>query len=144
MTTMPRAEQSILIRAPIDRVFAVITDYESYPEFLPDLKETRLLSRQDGVAVVRFELELVMRVSYTLRLQEDPPATVSWTLEEAKMIAANNGGWRLQSEGEATLASYALDVKLRGLIPKSVSNRLVGTTLPETLSRFKSRCEGKP
>ena len=31
--------------------------------------------------------------------------------------------------------------KLRGLIPKSVSTRLVGQTLPETLELFKARAE---
>jgi len=140
---MPRAEQTIVIDAPIDRVYKVITDYERYPEFLPDMKEVRVLSRQDGVVIVRFELELIMRVSYTLRLQEDPPAQVSWRLESAKMIAENNGGWRLASEGDKTRAAYALEVRLRGLIPKSVSARLLGITLPETLERFGARCMGR-
>ena len=141
---MPRAQHTIVIDAPIAHVFAIITDYERYPEFLPDMKEVRVLSRQDGVVVVRFDLELIMRVSYTLRLQEDPPAKISWTLEQAKMIAENVGGWDLTSLGESsTRATYALEVKLRGLIPKSVSTRLLGTTLPETLERFRDRCHAR-
>ncbi len=140
---MPRTEHTILIDAPIDRVFGVITDYERYPEFLPDIKATRVLARESGVAVVRFELELIMRVTYTLRLREEPPAALSWTLEDAKMIAENNGGWQLEAEGAKTRATYALEVKLRGLIPKSVSTRLLGTTLPETLERFRERCRAQ-
>jgi ribosome-associated toxin RatA of RatAB toxin-antitoxin module len=140
---MPRAEHQVLIDAPIEKVFAIITDYERYPEFLPDMKEVVVVSRHEGVAVVRFELELIMRVSYTLRLVEEPPARLSWTLEEAKMVAENNGGWTLVKEGERTRATYALEVKLRGLIPKSVSTRLLGTTLPQTLERFKARSEGR-
>jgi coenzyme Q-binding protein COQ10 len=138
---MPRAEHQVVIHAPISRVFGVITDYERYPEFLPEMKEVRVLSRNDGVAVVRFELELIMRVSYTLRLEELPPNTVRWTLEDAKMLAENNGTWRLTADGDKTQAVYALEIKLRGLIPKSVSTRLLGTTLPQTLERFKARAE---
>jgi len=140
---MPRAEQQVVIDAPVEKVFAVITDYERYPEFLPDMKEVTVLDRNDGVAKVRFELELVMRVSYTLRLVETPPLGLAWTLEEAKMMVENVGGWTLEREGNRTRATYALEVKLRGLIPKSVSTRLLGTTLPQTLERFKARAEGR-
>jgi coenzyme Q-binding protein COQ10 len=138
---MPQAEQEILINAPMERVFGIITDYESYGDFLPDMKSVTIESRQDGVAIVRFEIELIMRVSYTLRLIEEPPRRLSWTLHDAKMIAENNGSWLLEPEGERTRARYALEVKLRGLIPKSVSTRLLGTTLPEMLDRFKAHAE---
>jgi uncharacterized membrane protein len=140
---MPRAEQQVVIDAPVEKVFGIITDYERYPEFLPDMKEVAVLDRHDGVARVRFELELIMRVSYTLRLVESPPLGLSWTLEDAKMMVENVGGWTLVREGERTRATYALEVKLRGLIPKSVSTRLLGTTLPQTLDRFKARAEGR-
>ena len=140
---MPRAEQQIAINAPIERVYAIVLDYESYPDFLPDMKAVTVESRHDGIAIVRFELELIMRVSYSLRLVEEPPYRVSWTLHEAKMLAENNGDWVLTRDGDRTLATYALEVKLRGLIPKSVSTRLLGTTLPEMLERFKTHAEGR-
>lgn len=138
---MPPAEHDVLIHAPIDRVFDVITDYERYPDFLPEMKEVHIVAREANVAIVRFDLELVMRVSYTLRLTAKPPTTLEWTLHEAQMLAESNGGWKLSSEGVHTRARYVLDVKLRGLIPKSVSSRLLGTTLPQTLQRFKDRAE---
>ncbi len=140
---MPKTEQEIIIAAPIGRVFEAITDYESYPEFLPDMKHVRVASRHDGVTIATFELEIIMRISYTLRLVEDSPHTVSWALESAKMIQANDGGWQLEeTEDGQTRARYGLEVKLRGLIPKTVSARLIGETLPETLQRFKDRIEG--
>lgn len=142
---MPKIEHEIIIEAPIDRVFAVIADYERYPEFLPDMKNVRVESHHDGVTVAHFELEIIMRISYTLRLVEDSPHRVAWSLESAKMIQENNGTWDLSETPEGhTRALYGLEVKLRGLIPKSVSTRLLGQTLPETLQRFKERIEGLP
>jgi coenzyme Q-binding protein COQ10 len=140
---MPLAEHEVMIEAPVDRVFGVITDYERYPEFLPEMKEVRIVSKIDSVVVVRFELELIMRVSYTLRMTHEAPHRVSWRLEEAKMLAENYGSWTLEGVGSGTRAGYALEIKLRGLIPKSVSTRLLGTTLPQTLERFKARAESK-
>ena len=139
---MPKAETDIVIAAPIDRVFDVIVDYERYPEFLPDMRAAEVLSHHDGVSVVRFELELVMKLSYTLRLVEDRPHRVTWSLDAAKMMVENEGGWMLSERPDGkTQAVYALEIKLRGLIPKSVTTRLVGETLPETLQKFKERVE---
>jgi len=139
---MPKTEKEIVIEAPIERVYDIITDYERYPEFLPDMKAVQVESRHDGVAVVSFELELIMRISYTLRLEEDRPHTIAWTLEHAKMLKENVGGWQLKQTPEGhTHAVYGLEIKLRGLIPKSVSTRLAGQTLPQTLQRFKERAE---
>jgi coenzyme Q-binding protein COQ10 len=139
---MSKAEHQVMIGAPIERVFGVIVDYERYPEFLPELRSVTLESRHDGVAHVRFEVELIVRVAYTLRLVEDPPSQVGWSLAEGKMIAHNNGRWRLDVTAEGTRASYALDVELAGRIPRSVSTRLLGTDLPRMLQRFKDRAEG--
>ena len=140
---MTKTQQQVVINAPIERVFDVIVDYERYPEFLPEMKAVEVLSRNDGVVIVRFELELIMRFVYTLRLLEDAPHSVRWSLEEAKIMSSNAGGWQLESLGpNSTRASYRIDVKLLGLIPSSVSNRISGITLPHTLARFKARAEG--
>ena len=139
---MPRADREIIIDAPIDQVFGVIVDYERYPEFLPEMQAVEVLSRVENIVVVRFDLELIMRISYTLRLEEQAPDSVSWNLERAKMMTVNEGQWHLESTGEdQTRARYGIDIKLRGLIPKSVSTRLAGETLPSTLGRFKKRVE---
>ena len=141
---MPKAEQQIVINAPAEKVFDTIIDYERYPEFLSDVRQAQVLSRHDGVALVTFELELIMRIGYTLRLVEDRPTSIRWTLDKARMMSSNDGGWKLEDLGDGkTRATYGIEVKLRGLIPKSVSSRLIGTTLPDTLQRFKTRIEGK-
>lgn len=141
---MAITEQNVVIDAPIERVFDVIVDYERYPEFLPEMKVVQVVSQHDGVSLVTFELEIIMRIAYTLRLIEDRPTAVRWSLDNAKMMSANDGGWKLEAIDDGhTRATYGLAVKLRGLIPKSVSTRLLGTTLPDTLNRFKARSEGK-
>ena len=46
--------------------FKVITDYSTYPEFLADMEEATVLSHENGVADVRFSVNLIKRVTYTL------------------------------------------------------------------------------
>ena len=107
---MPRVEHQVVIHAPTERVFGVIVDYQRYPEFLPELKAVTVLSREDGVALVHFEVELIMRVHYTLRLVEDAPLSVQWTLADSKVLASNTGNWTLQAGSGASEAG-AGDVK---------------------------------
>ncbi len=139
---MASARKEITIDAPIDGVFEVITDYEKYCDFLPEIKHAEILSNSGDIAVVRFELEIVMRLSYVLELKQQSPHCLSWTLKQAKMMSSNEGSWTLKEDAHGgTHATYEVDVCLPGLIPKSVSDRLTGVTLPETLQRFKGRCE---
>lgn len=139
---MSRVEETIVIDAPLAKVWSVITDYERYPEFLPEMTAVSIVSRHENIVVAKFDLEIMMRFSYSLRLQEEAPASINWTLDSAGMMISNSGGWQLVAEGNKTRATYVLDVELKGLIPKSVKDRLVGMTLPQTLERFKKRAEG--
>ena len=70
---MAGARQEISIDAPVESVFEVITDYERYCDFLPEIKRAEIISRNEDALVVRFELEIVMRLSYTLELRQEKP-----------------------------------------------------------------------
>ena len=66
------------------RVFAAITDYERYPEFLPDMKNVRVTSRHDGVAVATFELEIInVSVSYSGATPDEVSESLLQAMESA-------------------------------------------------------------
>lgn len=139
---MTQTTVNIDVNAAPARVFDVVTDYARYPDFLPELHGVQVLSHNDGVSLVQFEVRLIVAVRYTLRLVEDRPYDVRWTLSEAKMLLSNTGGWHFSPQASGgTKVTYELDVTLAGQIPKSVSTRLLGVTLPHMLQRFKERAE---
>lgn len=134
--------EEIVIDAPLERVYDTITDYERYPEFLPENQAVTVLERDGDTVKVRFEVEMVMRVEYTLSIVERAPDRVEWTLVDARMLSENKGGWSLERVSESqTRAVYTLDVALTRAIPAAVSERLTGQALPKTLQRFKERAE---
>ena len=139
---MPVTEKTIIIEAPMDKCFEVIVDYQRYPDFLSEMSRVTLLRREQDYAVATFELDLMVRVKYTLRLFEQPPSAVRWSLERGKIMRVNNGWWNLKDLGSGrTEATYRLELELKGLIPGSVTTKLAGTTLPSTLEAFKRRIE---
>ena len=139
---MQLIEEKRIVAAPMDIVLGVITDYERYPEFLPEMGMVRVISRDDVSVVVQFELKFIMKVTYQIRITETPPDAVTWVLEDSRMMSVNDGSWRLKElEDGSTEVSYGLKVELKGRIPDSVSDRLTEKALPQTLERFKARAE---
>ncbi len=138
---MPGAQQSIRINVTPEVFFGVITDYEAYPDILPEMESAEILSRENGVTTARFTLNLIKRVTYTLRLVEVPHEGLSWSLVEGP-FKVNSGHWRLESlDGGCTMAHYAVEVKVGVFVPASITNRMVGKTLPALLAAFKGWAE---
>jgi ribosome-associated toxin RatA of RatAB toxin-antitoxin module len=139
---MPGATRSIVINAPMERVFSVIADYAKYPEFLPEVKTIRTSRRQGTELDVHYEVEVLKKIRYTLRIQEEPPNRISWTFVEGELMRDNRGQWMLEAAGEGkTRATYSIEMKLGPLVPKSIVNVLVDSSLPKMLEAFKKRSE---
>lgn len=142
---MPGATRSIVIDVPMDKLFAVIADYQSYPKFLPEVKSIRTSKRQGSEVDVHYEIEVLKKIRYTLRLREEPPNLISWTFVEGELMRDNRGRWLLEPAGEGkTKATYSIEMKLGPLVPKSIVNVLVDSSLPKMLEAFKKRAESQP
>ena len=139
---MTAAKRSILIDAPIERVFATITDYDRYTEFLPEVKSVRSSDRQGPDVLVHYELKLVKTVRYTLKMHEEAPHRITWSFQTGEVMKDNRGHWTLESKGpKQTEATYEIEITLGGLVPKSLVNTMVEQSLPKMLEAFKKRSE---
>ena len=139
---MAHAESTIRIAAKAEDVMAVISDFEKYPEFLPEIRAVSVLKREGAVCTVQFELQMLMKVSYTLILTQDGDKCLNWELLESKLIKKNTGYWRLvPTQDGMTEVTYGIDLELAGKLPASVNQRMAGQALPDTLKRFKLRAE---
>ena len=141
---MAGASKTIDINAPIEKVFSVISDYEKYPEFLDEQSGAKVASRNGNVVEVVFKLKVIKEIEYTLRITENKPNGISWSMTKGEMMKSNNGGWKLEDiGGDKTRATYSIEVGLGMLVPKTVANMLTETTLPKTMEAFKRRVESR-
>ncbi|HLL04420.1 MAG TPA: SRPBCC family protein [Myxococcaceae bacterium] len=139
---MAGASRTIVINAPIEKVFDVITQYEKYTQFLPEVKEVRTSNRQGNEVNVHYKVDLMKTVKYTIRSKEERPTRMSWTFVEGEFMKDNKGSWVLEPEGEGkTKATYTVEMALGALVPKSIVNALVETSLPKMMDAFKRRAE---
>ena len=140
---MPGATRSIVINAPVEKVFDTIIQYEKYGEFLTEVREVRTSGRQGNEVNVHYKVDVMKTIKYTIRVKEERPTRMSWTFVEGEFMKDNKGSWVLEPEGEGkTKATYTVEMALGALVPKAIVNALVETSLPKMLDAFKRRAEG--
>ena len=140
---MAGATRSITINAPREKVFDVISDVERYPEFLPEVKSIKVSNKRGAECDVHYVAEVVKTIKYTVHLKEERPTKVSWSFVDGEFMKDNRGSWELEDLGNGTTkATYNIEVTLGALVPKTIVNALVDTSLPKLLENFKKRAEG--
>jgi coenzyme Q-binding protein COQ10 len=139
---MASATRSVIINAPPERVFDVIADYEKYPEFLSEVKSIRTSNRKGNQVDIHYEVDVMKRIRYTLRMTEDRPRGLTWTFVEGEVMKDNKGGWVLEPTAEGkTKATYSVEVALGLLVPRPLVTAMVESSLPKMLESFRKRVE---
>ena len=134
--------RKVMFNAPIETVWEVITDIPKYPEFIKELKGVRIDKVEGNVKTATYEVEIIKKIEYTLKLVEDKPRKVTWTMVKGQMMSRNDGSWDLKDLGNGQIdATYTVDVKFGLLVPSSISNMLTEVNLPKMLDAFKVRIE---
>jgi ribosome-associated toxin RatA of RatAB toxin-antitoxin module len=94
---------------------------------------------------VKFNLNLIKKISYTLKLSHRPDQEVSWTLVTGDYMKTNNGRWTLKDlGGNRTEVTYSLEIEVKGFIPglSMIEKGLVQTNLPITMQSFAKKAAG--
>lgn len=143
--------REVVVEAPVERLFALVMDFERYPEFVPGVKACRAKPpAADGSIDAEYEVDVgVKTIRYTLRHVPVPPTALTWSLVSGDWMKVLNGSWELADAGGRTRARYAIDVQVAkpALVPQSVvdriSDELAKVQLHRVLDAFKARAEGR-
>jgi len=144
---MAGAERTEIIEVSLKALYDTITDYESYPKFVNGMKSATILPGEAGVKKVLFDLELVKRLQYSIKLTESfdaaaGTARVAWTLNESVFFKANNGTWELKALGPTrTEATYRLELDFAFPVPGFLLKNLVKSALPGAIKEFGERAK---
>ena len=138
---MPGASINVIIDTPIKAIYQVVTDFESYPEFLPETREVEVIEQNAKTAQVEFTIKIIKTIRYTLDYKLVPNKKVSWKFVEGDFRDCT-GSWSFkESKKGITEATYTVDVSFGLFVPKKITEMLVGKNLPTLMSNFKKRAE---
>lgn len=137
-----QATERMTMAATPQRVYEIVTDFDSYPLWAADLKEVEVEQRDDdGRAVqVRFRAAAFGRsTTYTLEYNYDEaPSRLSWVQVAGDITARVDGTYEFEPVDDGTSVAYHLEVDLKmplpGFIKQRAAARIVGTALRQLRS----------
>jgi len=140
------ASERIRVDAPADRCFDVAVDFESYPEWLRDVKEAKILETDDegrGRKVEFRAAALGKSIRYLLEYDySEAPDAFSWKFVEGDMVRRLDGVYRFEPDGaSSTRVQYELAVELAVPLPGLVKRRAAGLIMGSALKELKKQVE---
>ncbi len=136
------AKSSIIkvFSAPIEKVYEVITDYSSYPQFVPGIKSVEIISSEGNLTQVKYNVNIIKDITYILEMNHHSLNKISWELVSGDILKVNRGHWNLVDlKNGKTEVSYEIELDIKGFFPKSVINALAGKNLPSMIDAFGKR-----
>ena len=138
----------ILVNASPADCFDIVIDFESYPQWAPDIKEARVLRRDDNGygGLVAFRAAAMGRsATYTLKyFYGSKPLRVAWRLVEGDQIRYIDGEYELApsaDDGAKTLITYSISAELAVPVPGFVKRRAASRIMQTALDQLRCRVE---
>lgn len=136
---MREVKRSALISLPPQRLFALINDIDSYPQFLPWCTHARVLSRSDSEIVATIGVRRgPFNGEFTTRNTLEPVERVHMRLVSGPFTALE-GEWRLTPAGEGTLVELRLRFQFKNAISAVLLERTFAETVGSLVDAFVAR-----
>ncbi len=147
---MPRIEQSLVVNAPVETVYKVARDVESFPDIMADLQSLTVRERsEDGNRTVTDWVGLIREFKMTVKwTQEDQWFPVPHR-DEFRMIKGDmdsmSGYWQFTEEADGTrfdsVVEYEYNVPLIGPMIKALIKKKMAANLEAQMNAIKARAE---
>jgi len=135
---------SSLLAYPPEEVWAVLTDFESWPRFMPHLTDSQVMQRDGQRRWVKQSFRILLTpLRHTTIYELDPlRGRLSWELdlEQAHDISGSSGSWQLAAAdgGRSTLLRYASNVDSGRRVPAFVERMLFDRSIDELFASLRA------
>ena len=73
---MASAQATEVFNCSVDEFYKIISDYEKYPEFLPEVKNMRITEDQGARKKVEYTVNVIKNFKYSLWMSEKAPEKI--------------------------------------------------------------------
>lgn len=145
---MPTVETTIHIDAPLETVYAIAKDNQSFPEYMKDVKSLTIVE-SDGARIVSDWVGVVPTFGLKVRWRQEDLWDDANHLCEFRMLHGDydrlEGTWRFFEEDGGTrfesLVDYEYDVPTLGPLVRKVIFNIVTKNMENVLAAIKQRAE---
>ena len=140
-----RATESITVNASPETIYAVVTDFEHYADWVSDLKRIEVVTRDDQGRALEVEFRAAAfgrSTTYTLHYDyAKAPSELSWRQVQGDLTETLNGRYAIEAIGDDTKVTYDLEVELLVPIPTFIKSRAAYRIQTQALRELKAQAE---
>lgn len=136
---MAKASTTEVFNCSPEQFFKIISDYEKYHEFLPEVKKCTVLKTEGSRKLVEYNVSVIKSFKYSLWMTENAPQSITWEFASGDLFKTSVGSWKLENEVGKTRATYTVEATFNMFVPSPIANALVSVNLPNMISSYHKR-----
>ncbi len=136
---MASANTSATFNCTAEEFYALISDYEKYPEFLTEVKSVKILKTSGHVKEMEYSVSLIKTFKYKLRVEEKAPKEINFQFISGEVFKTMKGSWSIHPDGKKCKVDYRVEATFGMLVPEAVAKPLVAANLPMMIENIKKR-----
>jgi ribosome-associated toxin RatA of RatAB toxin-antitoxin module len=136
---MASANAKEVFNCTCEEFFKIVSDYEKYPEFLPEVKSVKVTKNSGGAKEMEYHVSLIKTFKYKLRAKEVTNQSVSFEFIGGDVFKTMKGSWTLADQKGKCAVDYNVEATFGMLVPESMAKPLVSANLPMMMNNFRKR-----
>ncbi len=140
------------VKADTATIWSVIKDFNSYPEWIDDIKSAQIYRQEENSIYVRFDAEIPYSGNVTWYVRHDYPIDArewgTWTLDYDRLsdIDDSVGFWRVSKDPDDPAYSfvfYSTSLKLKTWVPQLIVALIVKSRLEQSTKWVTTQSESR-
>lgn len=142
---MEKQQKTIEINADIEKCYATICDFESYPQWQDTIQSVSVLEKdaENRATIVEYDVKiLVKKLNYTLRYEYNPQQhTLTWGYVGGDLKNIEGSYVFSKIDEQKTSATCTFEIELGLWVPKKILNTLKDVSMIDSMKALKKRAE---
>lgn len=137
---MASAKATQIFNFSAQQIFDVISDFNNYSEFLPEVKTSKVIEEKGNKRTVEMSVSMIKDFTYSIIATLNEPKGLSWVFNQGDVFKSNSGSWTLKPISEnQTEVTYEVAADFKIFVPSMISKKMIEVSLPKMMDAYKSR-----
>ena len=124
----------IHVDAPREQVYALLTDYPSYREWVPGCEKCNVVSSSGTSSDTQIVISSMKRIELGVRFEGQPGQSLNFRMVKGRDLKAYAGTYRLMdaTDGKGTVVIAELEIDVGMMVPKFMVDRMTRKMMDDT------------
>lgn len=137
---MASAKKTEIFNFSVQQIYDVITDFDKYSQFLPEVKSSKVIEDHGTKKIVELSVSMIKDFTYSIAVSLEEGKGLSWVLNDGDVFKTNDGSWTLKAISEnQTEVTYEVGASFKIFVPSMISKKMIEVSLPKMLQAYKDR-----